>query len=122
MLKKYLLSFLLLACLYLKPPSVLAVCADGISTSIGCIPIDPQDLVVNYVLKYAIGIAGGVAFLLIIWGAIQLLTSAGDPEKIGKGKETIVAAISGLLFIIFSIYLLRLIGYDILRIPGFETP
>jgi len=32
----------------------------------------------------------------------------------------ITSAIAGLLLIIFSVFILRLIGYDILKIPGFD--
>ena len=37
-----------------------------------------------------------------------------------KGKDIITSAIIGLLFIIFSIFILRLIGVDILQIKGFQ--
>ena len=109
-------SLLVLLVLLLKPPLVLAQC---INTGLGCIPTDPEKLVVDFILKNAVGIGGGLAFLLFLGGGFTLLTSAGDPEKINKGKEVITAAISGLLFIIFSVYLLKVIGYDILQIPDF---
>ena len=65
------------------------------------------------------GLAGGIAFLLILFGGFQILTSAGNPEKLNEGRELVSSAVAGLLLIIFSVFLLRLIGYDILRIPGF---
>jgi len=73
-------------------------------------------------LGSAIKIAGGVAFLLIIFGAIKILTSAGNPENVRAGRELITSAIMGLLFIIFSLFLLQLIGVKILNIPGFGKP
>lgn len=91
---------------------------DSIYTAIGCIPTTPEGFVTKF-LELAIGIAGGIAFLLILFGSIQMMTNAGNPEKLNAGKELVTAAISGLLLIIFSIYLLRLLGYTILRIPGF---
>ncbi|MBU0619293.1 hypothetical protein KKD62_03605 [Patescibacteria group bacterium] len=115
-------SLLVLIVLFLSPLPVLAkVCsnADEVATGLGCISTNPQKLVIDFILTNAIKIAGGLAFLLFLGGGFALLTSAGDPEKINKGKEVITAAISGLLFIIFSVYLLRIIGYDILRIPDF---
>lgn len=62
---------------------------------------------------------GGIAFLLSVWGGITILLAAGNPEKINEGKEIIGSAITGLLFIILSVFLLRLIGFDILQLPGF---
>src|SRR3989344_4807986 len=84
-------------------------------TALGCIPTTPRDLV-QWVLKYAILMGGGIAFLLSVWGGATILLSAGNPEKINEGREIIVSAISGLLFIVFSVFLLRLIGVDILGI------
>lgn len=95
-------------------------CPDGtsINTAIGCIPTDPGALFTKF-FKFGIGIAGGIAFLLILFGGFQILTSAGNPEQMNEGKELVSSAIAGLLLIIFSVFLLRIIGVTILGIPGF---
>lgn len=90
----------------------------GAWTALGCISVEPSGFVA-WLLQKVIGIAGGIAFLLIIYGGFQILTSAGDPEKLNTGKDIVVSAIAGLLMIVFSVLLLKIIGYDILRIPGF---
>ena len=82
----------------------------------GCLPTDPAKFV-GWLLARAIGIGGGIAFLLMIWGGIAIMTSAGDPEKLNQGKSIITSAISGLLFIIFSVLLLKIIGVDIFQLP-----
>lgn len=87
-------------------------------TAFGCIQTDPQQLV-GEVLRLGVGLGGGIAFLLILFGGFQILTSAGNPEKLTVGRELVTSAITGLLLVIFSIFLLRLIGYNILGIPGF---
>lgn len=92
---------------------------DGILTALGCIPIKDPTRFVAWLLKFAIGIGGGVAMLLIIVGAFQVMTSSGNPENLKKGQEKITSAIAGLIFIIFSVFLLKLIGVNILNIPGF---
>ncbi len=74
---------------------------------------------VSKLVGITVGIAGGIAFLLILFGGFQILTSAGNPEQLNAGRELISSAVAGLLLIIFSIFLLRLIGYNILGIPGF---
>jgi len=90
-----------------------------IQTAIGCIPTDPSAFI-GWVFKLGTFLGGGIAFLLMAWGTFLTMTSAGDPEKLKQGKDIIVSAISGLLFIIFAVFLLRLIGVDILQIPGFQ--
>jgi len=95
------------------------VMAPGIKTALGCIPYDPGPLV-TWIFNLAIFVGGGIAFLIMGVGAFLFITSQGNPEQIQKGKEIMVSAGAGLLFMIFAIFLLRLIGVDILRIPGFE--
>lgn len=94
--------------------------ADCIETAIGCIDVETPTAFVNSILTLAITIGGGIAFLLIIFGAFLVLTSAGNPEKVKAGKELITSAIAGLLLIIFAVFILRLVGAEILQIPGFD--
>ena len=91
----------------------------GIETGLGPIPTDPECLV-KWILKYAILMGGGIAFLLSVFGGVSIILAGGNPEKINSGKEIIGSALTGLLFIIFSVFLLRFIGLDILQLPGFK--
>ncbi|PIV01120.1 hypothetical protein COS55_02430 [Candidatus Shapirobacteria bacterium CG03_land_8_20_14_0_80_40_19] len=91
----------------------------GIDTAIGCIPTSSLNAFAGWILGKIVFIASGIAFLLMAFGAFQIITSSGDPKKTQAGKELITSALSGLLFIILSIFLLKLIGVDILKIPGF---
>lgn len=90
-------------------------CVGGVcNTALGNIETgDIRDLA-NTILRIATGLAGGIALILMVIGAIRVLTSSGDQQKLSGGKDTIVAAVSGLLFLIFSIIILRFIGIDIL--------
>ena len=67
-------------------------------------------------------IAGGIALLLMIFGAFQIITSGGNPDKVKQGKAFITSAVSGLLFMIFSLFLLRFIGVNLLQLPGLVAP
>jgi len=91
----------------------------SINTAIGCIPAGDLNEFIAWLLGRVIFIASGIAFLLMAGGAIMYITSSGNPEKMKAGSELITSALSGLLFIIFSVFLLKLIGVDILQIPGF---
>jgi len=112
----------LLDCSAPPPPPPDGGCDDpkAIRTAIGCINVSGPTGFVSSILSLAVGIGGGIAFLLIIFGAFQILTSSGTPEKVQAGKELITSAIAGLLLIIFAVFILRLIGAEILKIPGFE--
>src|SRR4030042_4213447 len=90
----------------------------SINTAIGCIPVGNQDDFLAFILKWALGVAGGIAFILIVYSGFLFMTSAGDKQKVQAAKELLTAAISGLLLIIFSVFLLDLFGIRILKIPG----
>lgn len=89
-----------------------------LATALGCIPTSPVDFI-DWLFKLAVGLGSGIAFLLMAWGSILLVTAQGNPEQIKAGKDTFVSAGAGLLFIIFAIFIMRFIGADIIKIPGF---
>ena len=89
-----------------------------VNTALGCVPIQ-MDKFVLWLLPTLFGVAGGVAFLLMVYGFIVVGTSSGDPKNIQGGQETITSAITGLLLSVFALFVLRLIAVDILKIPGF---
>lgn len=91
----------------------------GIPTAIGCIHTNPAELTKD-LLKFLIGIGGGLAFLMMLFGAFQMITSGGNPETLAAGRSRLTSAIIGLLFVIFSILLLQIIGVGILNLPGFK--
>lgn len=82
-------------------------------TALGDIPTDPTAFA-GKILGIGIGIAGGVALILMVIGSIRVVISRGDPKNVAVGREMIVAAIFGLLFLIFSVLILKFIGAQIL--------
>ena len=92
----------------------------SIATAIGCIPVFSRQGFVEFLVGWAIGIAGGIALLLIIYAAFLVITSAGNPQRMQAGKELLTAAVMGLLLILFGSFVLNLIGIEILNIPGFN--
>lgn len=96
-------------------------CIDhGFWTGIGCIDYKLENFIKDKVFGWGIGLAGMISLLCIIFAAFQLQTSVGNPEKIKKAQQLLTSCITGLILIIFSIFILRLIGVSILRIPGFN--
>lgn len=101
----------------------------GVWTAVGCIPFeDPSSpdnptagitAMLRSFITIGLGIAGGVVVLMVLAGSFLLSTSQGDPKRVEEGKSLISSAVIGLLFVIFSITILRFIGVNILQIPGF---
>ena len=91
---------------------------DGINTALGCIQVGSGNELVATILKISLGVGGGIALALILYGVFIITTSAGMPDKLKAGKEIITSAIVGLIFIILSVFLVNLIGINILGIPG----
>lgn len=90
-----------------------------IKTALGCIPVTSGTNFSIWILRLAIPAGGVVAFIVILIASLQLILSAGDPGKIQAAKGLLTAAISGLVLIILSIFILNLIGFKIFKIPGF---
>lgn len=97
-------------------------CKDGkCDTGLGIkFSVDKPQAFINDLFKFALMIAGAAAILILIYAGYIYMTSAGDKTKIQAARETITSAIAGLLFLIFSITILEIIGVDILAIPGFS--
>ena len=85
-------------------------------TALGNIDTTSASVFAQRILTIAFGIAGGLAFILMVVGAIKVLTSSGDAQKLSAGRDQIVAAIAGLLFLIFSGLILRFIGICVLQL------
>jgi hypothetical protein len=89
-----------------------------IYTAIGCVPVGDTNSLTRYLLTWGLGIGGGIAFVLIVYAGLMIMTSSGNPQRLQAGKELLSSAVAGLLLMAFSVFILRLIGVDILRIPG----
>ena len=92
----------------------------GVWTGIGCIKVSEGSFIQS-LMSIGLGIAGGFALLCIIYSAFVIQTSQGNTERVKRGRDMLTACITGLLIIIFSLFILKFIGYDILRLPGFGT-
>ena len=92
---------------------------NGMWTGLGCLPLDLNTLISTFVLSTGIGIGGTFALLCIIYSALMMQSSQVNPDKLKKAQEMITSCIMGLMLIIFSVFIMKLIGVNILRIPGF---
>jgi hypothetical protein len=107
------------------PLSCAAKSADGktcasINTGLGFAISTDVASFTRSLVGIVLSIAGGIAILLIIISGYRLMVSQGNPENIKNAREQLTAAIVGLLFVIFSLVILQVIGVNILGLPGFS--
>lgn len=57
---------------------------------------------VNNVIKGVLGLVGAVALVMIVIGGITWMTSAGNADRVRRGKDTLLWAILGLIIIFVS--------------------
>jgi hypothetical protein len=114
------LLLLLLSCLTRPVYAQLggACKSNELDTAIGCINVTDFGTFAGFLLPWIIGIAGGIAFFFILFSVLLITTSAGDPKKLQAGQEQLTSAVMGLVLVVFSIFLLRVVGYDVFKIPG----
>lgn len=93
--------------------------ASAVNTALGCIPFENKGFTAA-LLRFLAGTAGAISLVVMLMATIQIMTGGGNPEQVKKGKELFTGAITGLLFIIFSVVLMRIVASDVLQIPGFE--
>jgi len=67
------------------------------------------------VYKYAVGIAGIAAVIVLMIGGIIWLVSGGDASKITQSKELIIGSISGLVLLLCSYVILYQINPDLTK-------
>jgi hypothetical protein len=106
---------------YPPPPPVCDQNGDQYTchTAIGDISTSPAGFI-KTLMGVVLSIAGGLAVLLIMISGYRMMVSQGNPENIKNAKDQLTAAIIGLLFVIFSLVILQIIGVNILGLPGFK--
>ncbi|MEA2088532.1 MAG: hypothetical protein U9O55_01665 [Patescibacteria group bacterium] len=72
------------------------------------------DYIANF-YKFAIGLTGILAVIMVTAGGMVWLTAGGSATQIGKAKQMIMGSIAGLLLALFSYTLLYSINPDIVN-------
>lgn len=95
-------------------------CGKGsINTALGCIPYETKGFT-SALLTFLAGTAGAISLVIMLVATFQIMTGGDNAEAVKKGKELFTGAITGLLFIIFSATILKIIAGDIIQLPGFK--
>ena len=67
--------------------------------------------VVKNVIDAALIFAGSVALIMVIYSGIKMITTRGDPKQVQGAKRTLTFAILGLIIILLSFTIIRIISY-----------
>ena len=94
-----------------------------IATSQGAATLQGFQCIVERLFNYIIPFAGLAAFVVLIAGGFQYLTSGGDPKKVQQAQGVITGAIIGIIVTLAVYLIFRLLGLitgiDLLQ---FEIP
>ena len=90
--------------------------ASGCQTST---TIEDPETVIGRIVSSVVGILGVVAVIIIVYGGIQYITSAGDSAKLKKAKDTILYGVIGLIICVLAFAITQFI---IRAINGTPTP
>lgn len=94
-------------------------CGTGyVDTALGCLPYN-RDALTAALLRFLAGISGLIALVSMMIGTFLVMTAGGNSEQAKKGREIFMAGLTGLLFVIFAVTLLRIIAGTIIKLPGF---
>ncbi len=85
----------------------------------------PLNELISTIFNFLLIIAGLAAFIMVVWGGVNYLTSAGDPSKMGDARDQIFKAILGLVVLFSSWMILNTINPQLVELkePGLaESP
>jgi len=92
----------------------------GYWSALGCISFDFGTLLSTLIIDIGLLIGSVVVIACITFNAFVIQVSRGDAQKLQKARETIVSCILGLILIIFSVFILKIIGYAVGDIFDFK--
>lgn len=95
-------------------------CVENGVATLRCIPVIFSNIINTIFL-----LAGMVAVFFITISGIKLVTSGGDPVKVSEAKRTLTFAVIGLVVVLVSFGILRVIatvtGTECIRMFGFDS-
>ena len=85
-------------------PSEAAVSALATAELDNPLKTDDIRVIIGRIIKAILGVSGGLALLMFIWGGLIWMTSQGEKAKIEKGQKTLAWAVIGLaiLFVAYA--------------------
>jgi hypothetical protein len=69
--------------------------------------------IVGFIYYFIVTVAGLAAFVMLVWGGIQWLTSGAIPSQASAARDRIRSAILGLLLILASVLIIQIINPEL---------
>lgn len=63
---------------------------------------EAADVVVEDIIQVVLFVAGALAVIMLVYGGIQYIMSAGNSSKIEQAKKTIIYSVVGIIVVIIS--------------------
>jgi len=76
---------------------------------------------ISILFKFILLMAGLAAFIMIVWGGVKYLTSAGDPARTKDAKNQVFMAILGLIILFASWMILNTINPQLVELQNPST-
>lgn len=79
------------------------------------------------IAQLILGLTGGLALLMFVYGGFLMLSSGGNQDKVAKGKSVLTAAVIGIFIILLAGYLIRYglarlgVSNEFLEVPASTT-
>ena len=100
--------------------SIVTDCFVNEVPTLRCLPAVFQNVVTA-----ALVFAGVVAVIIVVISGIKFITSSGDPKQVEGAKHTMTYAIIGLVIILLSFFIIRVIaaltGANCITMFGFNS-
>lgn len=80
---------------------------------------DSIPVLLGKIISYAMGIIGSLALVMIIYGGLTWMLSAGNDEKVKQGKQIVIWSVAGIGLIFLSYVIVRFV---IMAISGATSP
>lgn len=97
------------------------MCENGIlDTDLGKIPCKSAAEFATSLYGIGLSFIGVVGLLFIVYGGFLILTSQGNAEQVGRGKQYITYSIIGVVLAIAGYALYQILAIDVIKIPGFS--
>jgi len=126
MLKVFKISIILILLINVFSVGVLAVSAEGLlpaatgpdpvngpkcpeGTNCGNYTLNDMARTAITISQFILSIVGSLALLAFVAGGLMMMLSAGNPEWVTRGKQTIIGAVIGLAIVFTSYMIIQLV-------------
>jgi len=115
----YLFSPVVSLALELQYPSFMGINLNALADQPKGVPLNQ---LVAWFYYLIVSISGLAAFVMLVVGGIQWMTSTGDPTKTKNARDKMTSALLGLLIVLSSWLLIRVLNPDLTTLPDLTLP